>query len=58
MKQRPRIVVLGSLVFDFVARSPRLPRLGETLLGDFLQSMVPHPGCANEVGVFSKRSEI
>jgi ribokinase len=31
---RPRIVVIGSLVFDFVARAPRLPRKGETILGD------------------------
>ncbi len=32
--QSPRIVVIGSLVFDFVARAPRLPARGETLLGD------------------------
>jgi ribokinase len=34
MKQRARIVVVGSLVFDFVARAPRLPRKGETVLGE------------------------
>ena len=28
----PKIVVLGSLVFDFVARADRLPRRGETVL--------------------------
>jgi ribokinase len=28
----PRIVVLGSLVFDFVARADRLPRRGESVL--------------------------
>jgi ribokinase len=32
--KRPRIVVVGSLVFDFVARASRLPQPGETLLGD------------------------
>src|ERR1700730_13668014 len=31
---RRRIVVIGSLVFDFVARADRLPRPGETVLGD------------------------
>src|SRR5260370_17571360 len=34
MKTKPRIVVIGSLVFDFVARAPRLPRKGETVLGE------------------------
>jgi ribokinase len=34
MKSRPRIVVVGSLVFDFVARAKRLPRKGETILGE------------------------
>jgi ribokinase len=34
MKRRARIVVAGSLVFDFVARAPRLPRKGETVLGE------------------------
>jgi ribokinase len=34
MKKRPRIVVIGSLVFDFVARAQRLPRKGETVLGE------------------------
>jgi ribokinase len=33
MNRKPRIVVVGSLVFDFVARAERLPRKGETLLG-------------------------
>src|SRR5436309_8896355 len=33
MKNKPRIVVVGSLVFDFVAMAERLPRKGETLLG-------------------------
>jgi len=47
MKQRPRIVVLGSLVFDFVARAPRLPRMGETLLGD-LFGMFPGGKGANQ----------
>lgn len=30
---KPRIVVIGSLIFDFVARAERLPRKGETILG-------------------------
>jgi ribokinase len=34
MRKRPRIVVIGSLVFDFVARAERLPRKHETILGD------------------------
>src|SRR5438132_13487863 len=34
MKTKPRIVVVGSLVFDFVAKAPRLPRKGETILGE------------------------
>src|SRR5205823_13603953 len=33
MKSNPRIVVVGSLVFDFVAHAERLPRPGETILG-------------------------
>lgn len=33
MIKKPRIVVIGSLIFDFVARADRLPRKGETLLG-------------------------
>jgi ribokinase len=47
MGRRPRIVVLGSLVFDFVARAPRLPRSGETLLGD-LFGMFPGGKGANQ----------
>jgi ribokinase len=34
MRSKPRIVVIGSLVFDFVAKAPRLPRTGETVLGE------------------------
>ncbi len=34
MKGKPRIVVIGSLVFDFVAKAARLPRKGETVLGE------------------------
>src|SRR5438132_9559854 len=34
MKTRPRIVVIGSLVFDFVAKAARLPKKGETILGE------------------------
>lgn len=33
MIKKPRIVVIGSLIFDFVARAERLPRRGETILG-------------------------
>jgi ribokinase len=32
-RKRPRIVVVGSLVFDTVATTERLPRKGETVLG-------------------------
>lgn len=34
MSQRPRVVVVGSLVMDFVASAPALPRPGETVLGN------------------------
>jgi ribokinase len=44
---RPRIVVIGSLVFDFVARADRLPRPGETVLGD-LFGMFPGGKGANQ----------
>jgi ribokinase len=47
MNKRPRIVVIGSLVFDFVARAPRLPRSGETLLGDMF-GMFPGGKGANQ----------
>ncbi len=33
MPNKPHIAVVGSLVFDFVARAPSLPRPGETILG-------------------------
>src|SRR5437879_2757336 len=33
MKDKPRVVVVGSLVFDFVATAEWLPQKGETLLG-------------------------
>lgn len=32
-RERPRIVVVGSIVFDCVAMADRLPRKGETVLG-------------------------
>ena len=47
MKTKPRIVVIGSLVFDFVAKAPRLPRKGETILGDFF-GMFPGGKGANQ----------
>lgn len=34
MKIKPRIVVIGSLIFDFVASGERLPKKGETILGN------------------------
>jgi ribokinase len=33
MPKKPRVAVVGSLVFDFVASAPSLPRPGETILG-------------------------
>jgi ribokinase len=45
--KRPRIVVIGSLVLDFVARADRLPRPGETLLGDMF-GMFPGGKGANQ----------
>jgi ribokinase len=47
MKARPRIVVIGSLVFDFVARAARLPRKGETILGEMF-GMFPGGKGANQ----------
>src|SRR5260370_41197911 len=47
MSKRPRIVVVGSLVFDFVARAARLPRKGETVLGEMF-GMFPGGKGANQ----------
>jgi ribokinase len=47
MKKQPRIVVIGSLVLDFVARAPRLPGAGETLLGNMF-GMFPGGKGANQ----------
>src|SRR5438067_2172024 len=47
MKRKPRIVVVGSLVVDFVAKAPRLPRKGETLLGEMF-GMFPGGKGANQ----------
>lgn len=47
MRIKPRIVVVGSLVFDFVARAPRLPRKGETVLGEMF-GMFPGGKGANQ----------
>src|SRR5690349_23480970 len=41
MSQSKRIVVIGSVNMDLVARAPRMPLPGETLLGD---SFVTIPG--------------
>ncbi len=38
---QPRICVLGSIIVDLVVRAPRLPRPGETVMGDRIQR---HPG--------------
>jgi ribokinase len=47
MRSKARIVVIGSLVFDFVAKAPRLPRRGETLLGEMF-GMFPGGKGANQ----------
>jgi len=47
MSKRPRIVVIGSLVFDFVAKAQRLPRKGETILGEMF-GMFPGGKGANQ----------
>jgi ribokinase len=47
MKKQPRIVVVGSLVFDFVAKADRLPRKGETILGEVF-GMFPGGKGANQ----------
>jgi ribokinase len=47
MKSQPRIVVIGSLVMDFVAKGARLPVPGETLLGTHF-SMFPGGKGANQ----------
>jgi ribokinase len=33
MNKKPKIAVIGSLIFDFVASADRLPRKGETIMG-------------------------
>jgi ribokinase len=47
VKTKPRIVVIGSLVFDFVAKAARLPRSGETVLGEMF-GMFPGGKGANQ----------
>src|SRR5215471_15187747 len=47
MTTKPRIVVIGSLVFDFVAKAARLPRKGETILGEMF-GMFPGGKGANQ----------
>jgi ribokinase len=44
-----RIVVLGSLITDLVARAPRLPQPGETVLGDELATFQGGKGCNQAV---------
>ncbi len=34
MNKKPRIVVIGSLIFDFVTTADRLPKKGETVMGN------------------------
>src|SRR5947208_14333235 len=47
MKRKPRIVMVGSLVLDFVAKAPHLPRKGETVLGEMF-GMFPGGKGANQ----------
>src|SRR5438876_11580704 len=47
MNPSPRIVVIGSLVMDFVAKGPRLPGRGETVLGEMF-GMFPGGKGANQ----------
>jgi ribokinase len=47
MRKIPRVVVVGSLVFDFVASAPALPKPGETLLGNHF-GMYPGGKGANQ----------
>lgn len=44
-----RVMVLGSLMTDFVARAPRLPLPGESLLGDEFGIFVGGKGCNQAV---------
>lgn len=50
---RRHIVVLGSLNMDFVARTPRLPAPGETVLGDGFR-MVPGGKGANQANAAAR----
>lgn len=50
---RRHIVVLGSLNMDFVARTPRLPAPGETVLGDGFQ-MLPGGKGANQANAAAR----
>ena len=42
---RPRIVVIGSCMMDLVARVPRLPAVGESLVGHSFARAVGGKGC-------------
>jgi ribokinase len=34
MPNRPKIIVIGSMIYDFVTKADRLPRKGETIIGE------------------------
>jgi ribokinase len=53
---RRHIVVLGSLNMDFVARTPRLPAPGETVLGDAFQ-MLPGGKGANQANAAARLAQ-
>jgi ribokinase len=44
-----RVIVLGSLMTDLVARAPRLPLAGESLLGDEFGTFIGGKGCNQAV---------
>jgi len=51
MSKRPRIVLVGSMNFDCVARADRLPRKGETVLGTFFGTFPGGKGANQAVQV-------
>ena len=59
MDQQPKILVLGSLNMDLVVKSLRLPKKGETIMGDSFNTTPGGKGAnqavaASKMGAHSK----
>jgi ribokinase len=53
-----RVVVLGSLIVDMVARAPRLPGPGETLLGTDFGAFLGGKGCNQAVAAARQGAQV